>query len=162
MKGKNFQYQKPWKTNFLFFDMNKPFNHWRHFLLLIGGSFFLNMIINFIENYFANFTSAIFWWIYQAAKNFVGKTFFVIFYSYIRFCFLHFFSILSEIGNFSVIFLSFLFILYNVERFDFLQFFMLFSLNSFLYPSYFTSYIFLDLSAKTWILLLFLYVLCYF
>ena len=58
---------------------------------LIGGSFFVNMFINFIENYLANFTNARFWLIYQAARKFVGKTFFVIFYCYIGPLFLAFF-----------------------------------------------------------------------
>ena len=58
---------------------------------LIGGSFFLSMFINFIENYLANFTNARFWLIYQAAREFIGKTFFVIFYCYIGPQFLAFF-----------------------------------------------------------------------
>ena len=88
--------------NVLSFDSNKPFSRrWRGFPLT-GGSFFLNMIINFIENYLANFTNVRFWWIYQAPRNFIRKTFFVIFYSCIRLCF-SIFSILSEIGNMSTI-----------------------------------------------------------
>ena len=61
---------------------------------------FLNMIINFIENYLANFTNAWFWWIYQVARNLVRKIFFVIFIV-ISTSFSCIFSILSEIGSFS-------------------------------------------------------------
>ena len=61
---------------------------------------FLNMIINFIENYLANFTNTWFWWIYQVARNLVRKIFFVIFIV-ISTSFSCIFSILSEIGSFS-------------------------------------------------------------
>ena len=116
---KTFNIKNHERWSFLFLDIDKQFNHrWRVFPL-IGGSFFLNMTINFIENYLASFTNARFWWIYQAARNFVGETFFVIFHSYICLGFLHF-SILSEIGSFSVIFSALLFILYSFVSFDFL------------------------------------------
>ena len=116
---KTFNNKNHERWTFLFFDINKPFSHrWRVFPM-IGGSFFLNMIINFIENYFAKLPKLDFDRFIKLQEILLRKLSLwslIVIYASVS-CI---FSILSETSCFSVIFLALLFKLYGFVRFDFL------------------------------------------
>ena len=80
------------------------------FFLLTGGCFFLNIIIHFIQNYLAKSTNDMVWWIYEVARGFIKKTLFVIPYSYIHLCFLHFFY---SLHNWQFLLGIFIYIIYT-------------------------------------------------
>ena len=80
------------------------------FYWLAQVSFWISLFI-FIQNYFAKSTNDMFWWIYEISRGFIKKTFFVIPYSYIHLCFLHFFY---SMHNWQFLLGFFIYIIYTL------------------------------------------------
>ena len=88
VKSSNIKNNERW--TFFVFDIHEPFSYWQCVFPLIYWCFWLNYVVDFIENHFAYFTNTGPWRINQGTGNFVREIFFVIFDSYVFFFLLHF------------------------------------------------------------------------